>query len=594
MALLLLAAPSPAQAQDLQDYDYVTNADGATITITGYSGPGGVAAIPAAINGLPVTGIGEDAFFEAGVSSVTIPGSVTSIGEEAFYGCTNLASLTVQDGVTNIGLLAFFGCTSLASLTLPGSVTSFGEVAFGDCYGLTNVYFIGNAPAADSTVFAYDKATVYYLPGATGWSNTFGGIQARALQSPYGFTVNAGETLAITSYTGPGGTVSIPASLIGLPVTGIADDAFLGDASLTNVIIPGSVTNIGEEAFGFCSSLASVTIPGSVTSIGDYAFWNCGSLTNATMAGGVASIGADAFSKCGLTSVTIPASVTNLGSLAFAYCSGLAGANIPGGVTRIGDAPFLGCAGLALMTVDSHNLFYSSTNGVLFDATQSTLIEFPGGLGGSYTIPGTVTNIGADAFYACAGLTGITIPGSVTCIGNEAFGFCTSLAGVRIPPSVSSICAQAFYCCTNLASIAIPGPVASIGDEAFAFCASVTGVYFQGGAPAVDATVFSCDTNATVYYLPGAAGWSNTFAGHPAVLWNPLIQTGGGFGVSGNQFGFNIAGTSNIVIVVEASTNLARPVWTRLQTNTLLNGSCRFSEPLQTNSPGRYYRLSSP
>jgi hypothetical protein len=95
--------------------------------------------------------------------------------------------------------------------------------------------------------------------------------------------------------------------------------------------------------------------------------------------------------------------------------------------------------------------------------------------------------------------------------------------------------------------------------------------------------------------LPGTAGWSNTCDGVRAVLWNPLIQASGeNFGVQSNRFGFNITGTTNIHIVVEACTNLASPVWTRLETLTLTNGLFYFSDPQWTDYPGRYYRISSP
>jgi hypothetical protein len=127
-------------------------------------------------------------------------------------------------------------------------------------------------------------------------------------------------------------------------------------------------------------------------------------------------------------------------------------------------------------------------------------------------------------------------------------------------------------------------------------------VYFTGNAPAADSTLFYRDNDSvlTTYYLPGTTGWSNSIwgypaAGPPAVLWNPLIQaSGANFGVRNNQFVFNIAGTTNIPILVEACTNLANPVWTPLQTLTLTNGSVHFSDAQWTNYPGRYYRISSP
>ena len=101
-----------------------------------------------------MTSIGEDAFYKcSGLTSVTIPGSVTSIGERAFLGCTNLTSLTIQDGVTSIGNSAFYNCTNLTSVTIPGSVTSIGKRAFADCSELADVYcYAENVPTA-STAF---------------------------------------------------------------------------------------------------------------------------------------------------------------------------------------------------------------------------------------------------------------------------------------------------------------------------------------------------------------------------------------------------------------------------------------------------------
>ena len=121
---------------------------------------------------------------------------------------------------------------------------------------------------------------------------------------------------------------------------------------------------------------------------------------------------------------------------------------------------------------------------------------------------------------------------------------------------------------------------------------------FPGQCPGADATVFANDKNATAYYLPGTTGWEATFGGISTALRflpNALILNNGRrFGVHGNRFGFIVSWATNISIVVEACTNLASPVWTPLQTNTLTNGSLYFSEPLQTNGSGRYYRISLP
>ena len=93
-----------------------------------------------------VTSIGEDAFTGSGLTSVTIPNSVTSIGSIAFRYCSSLTSVTIPNSVTSIGEAAFLGCTSLTSVTIPESVTSIGEAAFYGCSGLTSITCEASTP----------------------------------------------------------------------------------------------------------------------------------------------------------------------------------------------------------------------------------------------------------------------------------------------------------------------------------------------------------------------------------------------------------------------------------------------------------------
>jgi uncharacterized delta-60 repeat protein len=192
-ALLLLSVPDVVQAQ----FNFTTN--NGTITITGYTGPGGAVTIPSAINDLPVTCIGNMAFFYCtSLINITIPNSVTYIGSYAFAACTSLTHLTIPPGVISIGEAAFDNCTGLTSVTIPDSVVSIGSGAFYYCtnligvaigksvaslgnyafYGcssLVGVYFRGSAPSLGAFAFEGDSnATVYYLLGTTGWDSTFG------------------------------------------------------------------------------------------------------------------------------------------------------------------------------------------------------------------------------------------------------------------------------------------------------------------------------------------------------------------------------------------------------------------------------------
>jgi len=237
-------------------------------------------------------------------------------------------------------------------------------------------------------------------------------------------------------------------------VTSIGNYAFSNCAGLTSVTIPGSVTSIGDGAFRTCTGLTSVTIPNSVTSIGSSAFSGCTGLTSVTIDSGVTSIGNYMFYGCtGLTSVTIPNSVVSIGNSAFDGCTGLTSLAIPQSVTSIGGSAFGGCTGLTNIEIGDGNSVYSSVDGILFDKDETTLVIYPAGRQGGYSIPDNVTTIGQGAFDGVVALTSVTIPNSVTNIGVSVFYACSSLTSVTIPSSVTSIGNGAFNWCTGLTSV---------------------------------------------------------------------------------------------------------------------------------------------
>ncbi|MBR2407153.1 MAG: leucine-rich repeat protein, partial [Clostridia bacterium] len=197
-----------------------------------------------------VKSIGEDAFSDcSSLTSVTIPDSVKSIGEDAFSDCSSLTSVTIGDGVTSIGSYAFYDCSSLTSITIPDSVTSIGNYAFYGCSSLESITlpFVGSSRGASNTA----SAVFGYIFGYT-IHNT-----SSTVEQQYDWSISWGSSSCY---------YHIPSSLQSVTIT--------------------DATQIPYGAFYNCTGLTSVTIGDGVTSIGDSAFYNCSNLSDVWYAGG--------------------------------------------------------------------------------------------------------------------------------------------------------------------------------------------------------------------------------------------------------------------------------------------------------------------
>ena len=435
---------------------------------------------------------------------MTIPNSVTSIGDEAFESCSSLTSvICLAENVPTTDLFAFYNSNiGNATLLVPaGSVAAYQAAAPWSSFG--NIMRCDDSGSCgDNVTYTFDATTGTLTISGTGAMTDYTNTSSR----PWFSYRDAIKTVVVTN-----------------GVTSIGKYAFISCSGLTSVTIPNSVTSIGGGAFEDCDSLTSVTIPNSVMSIGGSAFSACSGLTSVTIPNSVTSIGNEAFNVCsGLTSITvesgntvydsrencnaiiktstnelivgckntiIPNSVTSIGEAAFVGCIGLTSVTIPNSVTSIGHAAFYGCSGLTSITVESGNTFYDSRencNAIIKTSTNELVTGCK-----NTVIPNSVTSIGQAAFADCSGLTSVTIPNSVTSIGGAAFSDCTGLTSVTIPNSVASIGSWAFWGCTSLTSVTIPNSVTSIGMYAFSGCSGLTSVTIPNSVTSIREGAFS-------------------------------------------------------------------------------------------------------
>ena len=284
LVVLMLMTTSSAMAQEpkfevIDGFRYLLESDTKTATLFPkregkYSGD---IIIPEKVKGNDgveyiVASLGASCFKDCrGLTSITIPSSVTSLGDHCFSSCSGLTSITIPSSVTSLGSSCFEECSGLTSITIPSSVTSLGDGCFSGCRGLTSITIPSSVTSLGDGCFR----------GCSG----------------------------LTSIT-------IPSS-----VTSLGDHCFSWCSGLTSITIPSSVTSLSDYCFSGCSGLTSIPIPSSVTSLGSSCFEECSGLTSITIPSSVTSLGKYCFNDCsGLTSITIPSSVTSLGDGCFFGC----------------------------------------------------------------------------------------------------------------------------------------------------------------------------------------------------------------------------------------------------------------------------------
>ena len=429
----------------------------------------------------------------AKIDTIEIARGVTSIGELAFHGLSNVTTANLADTIVSIGSRAFDGCKHLTDITIPDGVTVIRECTFEECPRLETLELGTGLKRIETGAFG-DVYSSYEIPEIAIYVDTLKQWLSLEIEDVTA-SPSCGRYVALVPDDALLPDLTIPDG-----ITEIREYAFHNVKNISYFEIPDHVTTIGARAFEFCE-FDGISFGRGLTYVGEDAFYRYGNSIDVVetpslkdwleieFANGCANplhygdgglntyrspelyingIFADRIvipdgtvltnprsfvSYDKLVSLTFPSDLKKIPNSFLAGCCNLEAVEIPAGVTVIGNAAFSGCESLTELIIPGN--VTSIGNGAFSDCYGLT----------SMTIPSNVTEIGNSLFYNCAYLESVTIPYHMTRIPNGMFSDCVSLKNVTIPDRVTSIGQSAFASCASLESIEIPQGVTAIGSD---------------------------------------------------------------------------------------------------------------------------------
>lgn len=492
-----------------------------------------------------VTEFGARAFKYSALASTPIGPNVTKIGDEAFYGCTNIVTLSIPGGVKNIGNNAFYGCTSLETLGLTDGLKNIGDFAFAYCTNLTDVIipetvtgitanpFMGCTGLESMTVlsrdFVYDSENgvlfdkeqtmiLFYAPFNENDTYTIPNM-VEVMGGAFANSQLKNVVLPESTKLIPAGafrdSIYLESVVIPASITAIEDDAFNGCAKLDNVVIPASVESIGNSAFAGCASMKSFTLAERKTDItvGDHLFDGCASLSEFVDFPGLTEFTPYMYAGTGIVNLVIPENITHLNTEGvFMNCTKLEtidfGTNISGG---LGDRLFKGCTSLEhVVTPESIYSLGGWDIGETF--MNCTALK---------TVTTSANSICRSNFENCSNLTTVTFNvDQWTMIGVEARAFknCTKLSSVEMFDKIYHVGEESFMNCSSLVGDITFGNELDLYSSAYAFsgCTGIKQISIARPG-SVNNNAFTGLTSSTTIYLRNyknvdemAADWNDT------------------------------------------------------------------------------------
>ena len=414
-----------------------------------------------------------------GITSVTVKQGIERINDFACYGCTNLKTFEFSDptSCTEIKSSAF-QLSGIESINLPDSITIIGSTSFSECSNLTNIQISPNSQLkrVESLAFYLSPIESIYLP------KTIQYIGYRAFCNTNLTTLTLSEFDSSPSF----------------------DEGVFSYTQITTVNIPSKLKEISDSMFVGCQNLSSITFSTDcqLNNISQYAFQNCTNLCSIEIPSGIKMIGLGAFKGCSkLKYVNIEAEAIQ--AQAFADCISLPSFNFSSSISSVDAGIFMGCINLLDFDIDSQNQIFKPVDNVLFSQDEKTLHLFPPGRKEAFILPST-DNFADNAFAYSSKLQSIAFySGSqMKTFNASTFLQCTSLTIVQFPPTLETISSNCFSGCVSLKHLSFPSSLKTIEENAFAGCSSLKTIKYCGSEELKETKAFDKYSNIVVNVSP--------------------------------------------------------------------------------------------
>ncbi len=496
LAALMLMTACGSEPEGPQEFAYVLDSTGEWARLVRYQGEATEVVLPDTLGGKPLKEIGEDAFASTPfVTSITIPASVTKIGDPSFSALPKLAKLTVAED--SVGFLV-----------------------------------------QDDVLYHKKMKTVYCYPqGKAGDSFTLPDsittIGAKAFYNTQLKTVVMGDKVTKVLASAFENSANLESVTFSAKLSQIYERAFSGCGSLKSVALPESLTSIAAGAFRQCASLEEISVPAGVGVLDAEAFDGCAALRKAVIAGkGVQRVSAATFRGCvSLESVEYAADLLGVGEEAFRGCAKLAQFRLTDSLTTLERYAFDGCASLTelylpgtLSVIGAHALdgtgFLDAQEGDVVVVGNGVVVAVRGAT--EVTLPETVKAVS----FLNSDVTKVTVPEGVTALCDGAFQDCKALTDISLPASLTQLGKQAFAGCEGLRTFTIPVGTTTIGDGCFTGCPGIEAFQVASGNAtfSVDQGVlYDNSRKYLIWYPQGSANTSYT------VPYGPIFIEDGAF-----------------------------------------------------------------